>query len=107
MIAKAEGTDGRYEAANAWMDVPENLRETQKLTDAEIRELARIGRSVEEHYGHHQDINWAYEDVSSISPRARPVTTMKVGHDDEDRATKRERPSCSAASPPALASASE
>jgi pyruvate,water dikinase len=92
MIAKAEGTDGRYETANAWMDVPENLRETQKLTDAEIRELARIGRSVEEHYGHHQDIEWAYEDGKFYLTQARPVTTMKVGHDDEDQGDEERAP---------------
>lgn len=92
MIAKAEGTDGRYETANAWMDVPENLRETQKLTDAEIRELARIGRSVEEHYGHHQDIEWAYEDGKFYLTQARPVTTMKVGHDDEDQGDEESAP---------------
>ncbi|MGE3845026.1 MAG: phosphoenolpyruvate synthase [Vicinamibacterales bacterium] len=92
MIAKAEGTDGRYETANAWMDVPEDLREAQKLTDAEIRELARIGRSVEEHYGHHQDIEWAYEDGKFYLTQARPVTTMKAGHDDEDQGEEESAP---------------
>ena len=92
MIAKAEGTDGRYETANAWMDVPEDLREAQKLADAEIRELARIGRSVEEHYGHHQDIEWAYEDGKFYLTQARPVTTMKAGHDDEDQGDEESAP---------------
>jgi pyruvate,water dikinase len=85
MITKAEGSDGSYEGANAWVDVPESLREAQKLTDDEIRELARIGRNVEDHYGHHQDIEWAYEDGKFYLTQARPVTTMKSGHDDTDQ----------------------
>ena len=84
MFTQAEGSDGSHEGANAWVAVPENLRETQKLTDAEIRELARIGRSVEEHYGSHQDIEWAYEGGKFYLTQARPVTTMKAGHDEED-----------------------
>lgn len=84
MISRAEGSDGAHEGANAWVEVPENLREAQKLSDDEIRELARIGRSVEEHYGSHQDIEWAYEGGKFFLTQARPVTTMKAGHDDED-----------------------
>ena len=84
MITRAEGSDGSYEGANAWYDVPEHLREEQKLSDDEIRQLARIGRNVEEHYGSHQDIEWAYEDGQLYLTQARPVTTMKAGHDDDD-----------------------
>jgi pyruvate,water dikinase len=84
MIAIAEGSDGSYEGANAWREVPEDLREAQKLTDAEIRELARIGRAVEEHYGHHQDIEWAYEGGKFYLTQARPVTTMRSGGNEDD-----------------------
>jgi len=84
MISRAEGSDGGHEGANAWLDVPVSLREAQKLSDAEIRELARIGRSVEEHYGSHQDIEWAYEGGKFYLTQARPVTTMKAGADAED-----------------------
>jgi pyruvate,water dikinase len=84
MLARAEGSDGSYEGANAWCEVEESLREAQKLTDAEIRELARLGRSVEEHYGTHQDIEWAYEGGHFYLTQARPVTTMRAGSDDSD-----------------------
>jgi len=84
MIARAAHSDGGHEGANAWLPVPEHLREAQKLTDDQIRELARIGRSVEEHYGSHQDIEWAYEGGKFYLTQARPVTTMRVGHADED-----------------------
>jgi pyruvate,water dikinase len=86
MIARSDSSDGGHEGANAWRDVPEDLREAQKLTDSEIRELARIGRAVEEHYGSHQDIEWAYEDGKFYLTQARPVTTMRSGGDEEDDA---------------------
>ncbi len=92
MISRAEGSDGGHEGANAWLDVPASLREAQKLTDAEIRELARIGRSVEEHYGSHQDIEWAYEGGKFFLTQARPVTTMKAGADAEDDAEPETQP---------------
>jgi len=85
MIARAHDSDGAHEGANSWQEVPEHLREAQKLSDAEIREIAKIGRAVEDHYGHHQDIEWAYEGGKFYLTQARPVTTMKAGHDDEDQ----------------------
>jgi pyruvate,water dikinase len=84
MIARATDSDGAHEGANAWLEVPEDLREAQKLSDAQIRELARIGRSVEEHYGSHQDIEWAYEGGQFYLTQARPVTTMRQQHDTDD-----------------------
>jgi pyruvate, water dikinase len=88
MIAKSQSSDGSHEGANAWMEVAQELREKPKLTDDEVRELARIGRNVEEHYGHHQDIEWAYEGGKFYLTQARPVTTMREqGHDDADEET--------------------
>ncbi len=84
MITKAVDSDGGHEGANAWVPVPEHLRDAQKLTDDEIRELARIGRAVEDHYGAHQDIEWAYEGGKFYLTQSRPVTTMRAGHDEED-----------------------
>jgi len=76
MIARAPESDGSHEGANSWQDVPEHLQEKQKLTDNEIHELAAIGRAVEEYYGSHQDIEWAYEGGKFYLTQARPVTTM-------------------------------
>lgn len=84
MIARAQGSDGSHEGANAWTDVPEDLRPQQKLTLAEIRQLARIGRDVEKHYGGPQDIEWAYEGGKFYLVQSRPVTTMRSGAPDED-----------------------
>lgn len=84
MIAKAGDSDGAHENANSWQPVAPELQERQKLNEEEIRELARIGRSVEEHYGHHQDIEWAYEAGKFYLTQARPVTTMRAGGHEED-----------------------
>lgn len=84
MIAQAANSDGGHEGANAWLEVAPELREAQKLSDEQIRELARIGRSVEEHYGSHQDIEWAYEGGQFYLTQARPVTTMRQQHDTDD-----------------------
>ncbi len=86
MIARTEDHDGAHEGANAWLPVPEALVDKPKLTDDEIRQLARIGRGVEEHYGSHQDIEWAYQGGQFYLTQSRPVTTMREQDDDEGEA---------------------
>ncbi|MGI8926677.1 MAG: phosphoenolpyruvate synthase [Tepidiformaceae bacterium] len=83
MFVRAVGSDGSHEGANAWTPVAEALQRAPKLSDAEIRELAKIGRAVEEHYGCHQDIEWAYEGGRFYLTQARPVTTMREQGEDE------------------------
>ncbi len=83
MIARSTTSDGSYEGANSWTAVTPDLVETPKLNDQEIRELARIGRDVEKHYGHHQDIEWAFENGKFYLTQARPVTTMREQHHEE------------------------
>lgn len=61
---------------NVWVDLPVDQRGKQKLTDAEIVELARLGRRVEEHYGSIQDIEWAEEGGVFYLVQSRPVTTL-------------------------------
>ena len=84
MISRHAGSDGGYETGNTWQDVPAGLGTRQKLTEDQIRELARIGRGVEEHYGSHQDIEWAYEGGKFYLVQSRPVTTMRATDDEGD-----------------------
>jgi pyruvate, water dikinase len=42
-------------------DVPEELRSQPSLSDEEIGRLAEIGRRIEAHYGHPQDVEWAID----------------------------------------------
>lgn len=83
MFARAARATGAHEGANAWVPVSPELANRQKLTDDEVRELASIGRRVEEHYGHYQDIEWAFEGGKFYLTQARPVTTMQQ-RDDAD-----------------------
>jgi pyruvate,water dikinase len=84
MLAQSADGTGEHEGANSWQPVPDELADARKLTEAEIRELARIGRSVEERYGSHQDIEWAYQGGKFYLTQARPVTTMRGAHEEED-----------------------
>jgi len=84
MIARLANADGGHEGANGWLPVPPDLVDRQKLSDRQIRELARIGRDVEDHYGGHQDIEWAYEGGRFYLVQARPVTTMRVAEGDDE-----------------------
>lgn len=47
----------------------------QVLTDEQIIELARLGRTIEEHFGRPQDIEWCLADAFSIL-QSRPITTL-------------------------------
>ena len=47
------------------------------LTDAQVRELAALGRAVERHYGSPQDIEWALDTSGALLlTQARPITTL-------------------------------
>jgi len=55
---------------------PEEQRR-QKITDAEIALLAKIGLQLEDHYGNAQDVEWATEKGEMFIVQTRPVTTIK------------------------------
>ncbi len=44
------------------------------LNDADLAELARIGRQLETHFGHPLDVEWAYEGGTLYLLQSRPVT---------------------------------
>ncbi len=49
---------------------------TQWLTDAQILELERTGRTIERHFGCPQDIEWAFADGMLYMLQSRPITTL-------------------------------
>lgn len=57
------------------------------LTDAEILELATLGRRVEQHYGAPQDVEWAIGNGGVWLVQTRPITTMGNGTRAGGRAT--------------------
>ncbi|MEM4295831.1 MAG: phosphoenolpyruvate synthase, partial [Candidatus Anstonellales archaeon] len=64
---------------NKKVNVKEPRRKKQKLNDDEIKELAKIGIKIEEHYKFPQDIEWAYENNKFYIVQSRPITTLKKG----------------------------
>jgi phosphoenolpyruvate synthase/pyruvate phosphate dikinase len=48
----------------------------QALTDEQILQLAHIGRKIEEHFGHPQDIEWCLADDTFYIVQSRPITTL-------------------------------
>lgn len=76
-IAKQEKQLVRAKEGNKMLSVAKPHREDQKLPDDKIVELAKIGKSLEDHYYFPQDIEWAYEDKKLYIVQTRPVTTTK------------------------------
>ncbi len=79
LVRNPESLGGRADS-NVWVDVDPSRRAQQKLTDAEIAEIAAIGLKVEEHYGWPQDIEWAWEAGKFFLVQTRPVTTVRDDH---------------------------
>jgi len=66
----------RGEKGTKEKNVPENLREKQKLPDDKILELAEICLKIEKHYNYPQDIEWAAEKNKLYITQSRPITTL-------------------------------
>jgi rifampicin phosphotransferase len=48
----------------------------QTLTDEQMLQLERIGRKIEAHFGHPQDIEWCLVDDTFYIVQSRPITTL-------------------------------
>lgn len=51
-------------------------RTTPVLTDAQVVELARLGRSIEAHFGVPQDVEWCLDEGVFSIVQSRPITTL-------------------------------
>jgi pyruvate,water dikinase len=51
-------------------------QELPALTDAQVVRLAHLGRRIEGHFGHPQDIEWCLDDVGFQIVQSRPITTL-------------------------------
>lgn len=60
---------------NVEAGVPLLKRSKQKITDAQILELAKLGKRLEKHYYFPQDSEWAIEKGKVYIVQTRPVTT--------------------------------
>jgi len=57
--------------------VSKTKREKQKLSEKQIKELAKICLQIEKHYQGPQDIEWALEKGKFYITQSRPITTLK------------------------------
>ena len=48
----------------------------EKLSDAQVLELTRIGKRIERHYGSPQDIEWGWAEGRFYLLQTRPITTL-------------------------------
>lgn len=87
MISRVEQSEHEH-GNTGWADVPVASVKHQKLSAAEIEELAGIGRHIEDIYQGPQDIEWAYEGGKFYVTQARPVTTIREG--GQSQSTTRE-----------------
>lgn len=69
------------------MDVPEDKKNAQVLTEDEILRIAKLGKLVEEHYGKPQDIEWAVKDGDIYLLQSRPITTIQKREVKTDKAS--------------------
>jgi len=70
MLIKIDGKNKRTE-------IKDDAQGRQKITDNEIKDLARVCKRIEEHYGYPQDIEYAFEKDNLYIVQSRPITTLK------------------------------
>jgi len=68
---------GKGKEANVKVVLTPEEQARQKVSDADIIALAKIGRQIEDWYKFPQDIEWAKENNQLFIVQTRPVTTIK------------------------------
>ena len=72
-----KGGKGGADGTNIRITLSSSEQAEQKISDADIIFLAKLGKRLEEHYGLPQDVEWAKEDGKIYVVQTRPVTTLK------------------------------
>ncbi|MBM3283109.1 phosphoenolpyruvate synthase, partial [Candidatus Gottesmanbacteria bacterium] len=62
---------------NKEVTVESNKAAKAKINDAQIQEIAQLGKKLEKHYFFPQDIEWAIENNCIYIVQTRPITTIK------------------------------
>ncbi len=75
-IAKQPWMIVRIEGKNRKVDIKEEAQSNQKLSDLEIKDLAKICKRIENHYEYPQDIEYAFEKGNLYIVQSRPITTL-------------------------------
>jgi pyruvate,water dikinase len=74
--AKKLGIFSSKEGGTNVREIQPVLQNVQVLTDEQILELEHIGRTIEAHFGHPQDIEWCLADEMFNIVQSRPITTL-------------------------------
>ncbi|HSX19449.1 MAG TPA: phosphoenolpyruvate synthase [Candidatus Saccharimonadales bacterium] len=83
-IAKQEKQLVKVEKGNKLVTIAKAHQKSQKLPDAKVLELAKIGKMLENHYFSPQDIEWAYTNGKIYLVQTRPITTLGKKKKEEE-----------------------
>jgi pyruvate,water dikinase len=98
-IAKQPWMLVKIEGKNQKAEIKDEMQGNQKLSDLEIKDLAKICAKIEQHYAFPQDIEYAFEKGNLYIVQSRPITTLaeKKAEEKEEKGEKMEAKSASEA----------
>jgi phosphoenolpyruvate synthase/pyruvate phosphate dikinase len=67
---------GSHDGGTKEQEIEPERQNRQALTDEQVLQLDDIGRKVEKHFGHPQDIEWCLADGTFSIVQSRPITTL-------------------------------
>lgn len=70
---------------NQELKVPKRISQKQKLKEELILKLADLGKKIEKHYYHPQDIEWAVEKGKIYIVQTRPVTALEKVNEEKKK----------------------
>lgn len=73
---QTEAVYGRPGGGTEMRPVDPDQQQSPVLADEHILQLAQIGRQIEAHFGHPQDIEWCYASDKVYIMQSRPITTL-------------------------------
>ena len=90
---KDKGMFRNEKGENEKRKIRDDRQEKQVCDEKEIKEIARLGQKIENHYGKPQDIEWAIEKGEVLIVQSRAVTTYKpTKSTPESKTPQPERP---------------
>jgi rifampicin phosphotransferase len=76
IATKQLAVDAVKEGGTIKQEIEPEQQTLQALTDAQILRLAHLGRTIEAHFGHPQDIEWCLAEDTVYVVQSRPITTL-------------------------------
>ncbi|PTM59595.1 phosphoenolpyruvate synthase [Desmospora activa] len=73
---KKKGIYALPEGGTITKDLPKEQQKQQTLTDEQIRNIARLGKQIEDHFGSPQDVEFCVEKGKVYVVQSRPITSL-------------------------------